>query len=389
MEETLKQDIQKAVEHSGFPLEHYVYGVLKKHQWSVITNRYYIDDIRGIEREVDIVAYKIYLDEIEKIQYITTLIISCKQSENKTWCFLTRDIDSSDGNIDWTPLHFCTTDKRLEYMTNNHRESIINQYKSNIATRSLYSFTENVFAYEQLRGASNDNEKRQKGNLIVCGNEDMYNSIITSIKAVGYEKRSRTEQYKQHKYKRYYTFHILSVFDGMMVKDYIDKDGNHDIKSIRDIKYLNRHIINNKDNFYIVNFVNKTNFENIIKLFNNVHSENERTLPRLITEFYQNIFEDSKKVQELWNEFTSAILWFVKSSLLELDGNKQLSDFSLSCIYNKEDRKLEIGVDIPFILPSELEYLNQDTTLNSYVRKYLKSIFRYEGNFTFTDGLPF
>ena len=389
MEETLKQDIQKAVEHSGFPLEHYVYGVLKKHQWSVITNRYYIDDIRGIEREVDIVAYKIYLDEIEKIQYITTLIISCKQSENKTWCFLTRDIDSSDGNIDWTPLHFCTTDKRLEYMTNNHRESIINQYKSNIATRSLYSFTENVFAYEQLRGASNDNEKRQKGNLIVCGNEDMYNSIITSIKAVGYEKRSRTEQYKQHKYKRYYTFHILSVFDGMMVKDYIDKDGNHDIKSIQDIKYLNRHIINNKDNFYIVNFVNKTNFENTIKLFNNVHSANERALPKLITDFYKDIFEDSKKVQELWNEFTSAILWFVKGSLLELEGNKQLSDFSLSCIYKKEDRKLEIGVDIPFILPSELEHLNQDTTLNSYVRKYLKSIFRYEGNFTFTDGLPF
>ncbi len=391
MEDTLKQDIQKAVEHSGFPLEHYVYGTLKKYGWSVITNRYYIDDIRGTEREIDIVAYQIHLDEIENIQYITTLIISCKQSENKTWCFLTRDVDSSDGNIDWTPLHFCTTDERLEYMTNNYRESIISRYKSNIATRELYSFNENVFAYEQLRPAKDKNEAKQKdSSVVLCGNEDMYNSIITSIKAVGYEKRSRTEQYKQHKYKRYYTFHILSVFEGSMVKDYIDNNGKHNIEPIQYIKYLNRHIVNNKDNFYIVNFVSKNMFENYVQAFNSLHSENSRTLPKLIPSFYEHIFEDEKKVQLIWKNFVDTILWYIKGCLFDFSKNELSEEITLSYTFCKEDNILELCIENPFISSDKIQKLNNHTPLLNYIQKYLVLFFRYKGKFIFTDdGLPF
>ena len=111
-EEEIKK-IESAVSQSGFPLEHYIGSVLRKHNWRIITNRYYIDDVKNIEREIDILAYKISINEKEGFIYYTGLIISCKKSEKRTWCFLTREADSTDENIDWSPLHFCTSDERL------------------------------------------------------------------------------------------------------------------------------------------------------------------------------------------------------------------------------------------------------------------------------------
>ena len=389
MEETVKQNIQKAIEHSGFPLEHEVGLILRQHEWSIITNRYYIDDIRGTEREVDIIAYKIHTDDAERIQYVTTLIVSCKKSDTKTWCFLTRGTDEKDGNIDWTPLHFCTTDKRLEFMTNNHREIIINKYKSNIATRHLYDFSENVFAYEQLRKSANDNERKQKGEIITCGNEDIYNSIITTIKAVGYEKKTRLERYQQHKYKRYYTFHILSIFDGDMVKDYFDDAKEQHIEEIKGIKYLNRHIVNGVDNFFIVNFIHKSDFDYRLKLFDYLHSENERVLPKLLSSYYTNIFHDRDKVDLLWKDFTKRIQWTVKHVTSQLFGDSGADEFKLSYFFSIENNMLNIEIDNFFLNEEMANQLNKEEWLYKQVKQALQTFYRYDGKFRFTESLPF
>ena len=37
-----EKNIVKAIQESGFPLEYEVGTILKKHNWSVINNRYYI-----------------------------------------------------------------------------------------------------------------------------------------------------------------------------------------------------------------------------------------------------------------------------------------------------------------------------------------------------------
>ncbi len=390
MEETVKQNIKEVINHSGFPLEHEVGLILRQHGWSIITNRYYIDDIRGTEREVDVIAYKIHTDDSERIQYITTLIVSCKKSDKKTWCFLTREADENDGNTDWTPLHFCTTDKRLEYMTNNHREMIIKKYKSNIATRHLYDFTENVFAYEQLRAAKDDNEKKQKGAIISCGNDDIYNSIITSIKAVGYEKKTRMERYQRHKYKRYYTFHILSIFDGDMVKDFFDESKEQHIEEIKGIKYLNRHIVNNVDNFYIVNFIHKNDFDYRLKLFDYLHSENCRVLPKLLTAYYTDIFQEKGKADLLWKDFSNRIQWAVKYTISNiLLGEVGVDELKLSYGYNNEEKILNIEIDNFYLNEDTAKQLNEEEWLHNHIKQALKLFYRYDGLFQFTESLLF
>ena len=79
MDEETKKNIEHAIKESGFPFENYASTVLREHGWTIIPNRFYLDDVKGIEREVDILAYKSLLDEEENICFYTSLIISCKK----------------------------------------------------------------------------------------------------------------------------------------------------------------------------------------------------------------------------------------------------------------------------------------------------------------------
>ncbi len=389
MKKETKEKIVSAISQSGFPLEHYIGNVLREHGWRIITNRYYIDDLKNIEREIDILAYKTHTDEQEKVQYYTGLIISCKKSEKYTWCFLTRDSDAMDSNVDWTPLHFCTSDERLKYMTDKHRDLLVNKYKQHSAIKHLYDFPESVFAYQQLLIADNKKKGREVGDYYIDGNEDIYNSIITSIKALDTEKRSRTENSNKKKYKRYYMFHLVSVFDGVMVKDYFDDAGNQYIEPLREIKYLNRHIVNKVDDFYIVNFTTKENFEYRLNLWDYFHSYNVGLLKSVVYEYYKDIFSEKEKVDIFWESFKKSILWRIYYSLQKLDAVNSYKDLDIT--YTYEERKLTLELCTPSYISIDLvDRLNKDTELMGFIRKRLVDIYRYDGDFCLSDEvLPF
>ena len=386
MDEALKQDIKNAIKRSGFPLEHKVCKILHEHGWQTISNRYYIDDIKGAEREIDIVAYKLDLDETENIEYITTLIISCKKNDKNKWCFLTKKTDPTDANFNWTPLHYCTTDERLDYMTKRHKGFLIRKYKAHNAISHLYDFTENVFAYEKLREPNNDNERDQKGNIIINGNQDIYESIITTIKALEFEKGSRIERYGNYHHKRYYTFHPISIFDGEMVKVLFNEDGTLDINKIVEIKYLNRHIINNVDDFYIVNFIQKDNFEFRLNLFDYIHQINSRTLPKLVNAFYEDIFKYSDRVAMYWDDFSQELAETIQTYADSRTNPLYITDPLPILLYTYKDNKLIFLVKGELYEDDELlEKLNKNEQFMDEVREILNRYYRYEGQVIFTN----
>lgn len=379
------QDIKTAIERSGFPLEYYIGSVLKQHGWQIITNRNYIDDVKGIEREIDILAYKIYTDKEERIQYVTSLIISCKKSDKHKWCFLTRDIDKSDSNTNWTPFHYCTSDERLGYMSEVYPEMIINRYKANNSINELYSFNDMVFAYQQLIEPANEKERKQNGNLCCVKNEDIYNSISTTIKAINNEKEGRLRACDYREMQRYYTFHAISVFEGDMFSAHFESNNSIKVNKISDIKYLNRHIVGEKDDFYIVHFINRSIFDNCLCRYDSVHEENVQTLPILIRSFYENIFLDTKRTSLLWDSFVEKIRWRVEGSL-------PYDDKMLNIYYNyntsKDESVLEICVN-SLSTKENIDALNYNEELVSYTSLWLERIFRYRGKFVFSDYLPF
>lgn len=390
MDEALKQDIKDAIKSSGFPLEHYVDGILRKHDWQTITNRHYIDDVKGVEREIDIIAYKVEKDDVEKIEYITSLIISCKKSSASKWCFLTRDANHNDVNTDWTPYHYCTNDKVLSYMTKNHREIIIDRYLDHRAIKHLYNFDKRVFAYqvltENITKVKEKNRTKEERHWVIAKNEALHDSIITPIKALDMEKRSRIEHHNNRPYNRYYTFHILSIFDGDMIQSHLDKDGEIDSTDITHINYLNRHIVNKIDDFYIVNFIKKDIFDYRLRLFDYLHQENARTLPKLVNAFYKDIFKHRDRVGMFWEEFSQELAETIQTYADSRTNPLYITDPLPILLYTYKDNKLIFLVKGELYEDNELfEELNKNKNFIKDVREILYRYYRYEGQVIFTN----
>lgn len=67
----------ESIKSTGFILESKVSDFLSNHGWGVINNKYYIDDVQSVAREIDIIAYK--ATKVRDVLVYTTLIISCKK----------------------------------------------------------------------------------------------------------------------------------------------------------------------------------------------------------------------------------------------------------------------------------------------------------------------
>ena len=387
MDEKLKQSIAEAISSTGFPLEHSICNILKKHSWNIISNRYYIDDVKGSEREIDIIAYK-NTRIVDDVEYITALVISCKKSEHNRWCFLTRDADKASGNINWTPLHFCSTDERLGHILETQNKQLFSQYLSNRALLHLYSFDRQVFTFQEVQNSKKQQDKG-KGNLCVKSNDNIYNSIITPIKAISAEKKSRIEKYSNQS-KRCYLFYAISIFEGEMIEVYFDCDGKQNIEEIKNIKYLNRHIVNNVDDFYIVDFNTNENFDYRLNLYDILHTENTKYLTKMLKDFYVDIFDHPERVRLLWKEFELKVSTVTRCNVEEKTGLMiNHNNYALRYDYQKEPQCLTIDISYDNRLSdSQWEALNNSRILKSMYRYKLKDYFSYTGKFEFGRIYP-
>src|SRR5689334_7895305 len=124
-----EQEIMK----TGFPLEYYISEILRHEGWSVINNKYYIDDNQQTVREIDILAYKTKI--VNDFKVFTTLIISCKKNTTNLWGLLTKKYDKTDRNSQLKPVHTWTNIKALEFSTNEEKWQ--NKYYNYIADRGI------------------------------------------------------------------------------------------------------------------------------------------------------------------------------------------------------------------------------------------------------------
>ncbi|HBY74810.1 TPA: hypothetical protein DEG21_02855 [Patescibacteria group bacterium] len=289
--EAIKQEINK----TGFILEYNISELLEKYHWHVINSRYYLDDITKTHREIDILAYKV--KEVENVLYYTSLIISCKKSCENAWLFLTKNIKNTDPNIEIMPVLNWTNIKSLDFMIKNKppKNEIIKFYQNNDYLNTIYDIKSKVFAFQQMK-ISNSKPNNDK---------DIYDSIITVIKAFEYEKQRLDNQKGK---QAFYNFNLLSVFDGTLLNQNFLIGSAPSISTIDNIKYLNRHIINQKEDFYLVHFVNYPSFENLLNHFNKLHEWNISYYPKAQSDFFNDVFDDENKINIYWNEIKESIL---------------------------------------------------------------------------------
>lgn len=378
-----EQKIASAIQSTGFNLEFSISMVLKNHGWKTINNRYYIDESSGNEREIDIIAYKTYFDAKESFVYFTTLIISCKKEHGRYWTFLTRSNDRNDPNTPSFIFHKLTDDKRLSLMLDLNLSKIEEELKNGGDTFGrVFNYGNRVFAFQEVDKA-NGTPKNQT---------PIYDSIITTIKALEYEKVNRNGSKKAIGCKSvFYSFYLLSILDGDLCEMFYSDDNTTSISDVSEIKYINRHIVKQKDSFYAVHFIQKDAFDSVLDDYDLLHKKASELFPNQTAQYYDDVFQTDRKIDLFSKEFNGDLTWnfnYTMQHQLGYESAHKVTDFKLEL----KDQKLQINFNGYFDVhdSDKIERINSETNLITYTKSLLKKYYRYSGEFVFSDDyFPF
>jgi len=380
-EELNLNEFKEQIKKTGFVLEYEVSKILEDHGWNVITNRYYIDPIKNIDREIDILAYK--ATDFNGIKYYTSLIISCKKSKKNVWSFLTKDLESDDPNINHYPISYWTNSKIIDFMLKEKKiENIVeNKFLNKDYLHNIYGLNKEIFAFQQMNSTSCKPKN----------DSNIYNSITTTIKALEYERNSLSERRKD---KAFYNFNLLSIFKGDFIELYFN-DGDIISQKIDSIKYLNRHIVSEKEAFYRVHFVKYDNLEDKLENFNKLFNWNSRYYAGLISDYYNKVFIVEDYAELFWEQFERSLINFLDLEIrLEYEEFENYSVKSLD--YKYEEKKKNLILTISFNNSKGykndkelIKKLNNNEDVNERVSHELKKWYKYEEKFVFDDEIPF
>jgi len=372
-----------AIKKTGFILENKIAEILKNNSWSVISNKYYEDDHSNSVREVDLVAYKV--QEIFNCSLYTVLIISCKKSEENIWALLARNLNASDPNSNWWPLHAWSNKPSIHYQIS--KSDIGKSYHSSInkigVGDALKMPDYEVFAFQELSKAISQKSKNNNEQVISAPRNDtaIFNSITSLMKAQAYEIGSLPNRKKSH---AIYQFNLVTVAETQLLRMVLNDD-EISCETINSDHYIGRYIINRKDYFSRIRFIESNNFENCIEDYNKLHKANQDWFKEQEISFYSDILTDAKRSNVLLPEFKKSLGYLFKYHY-NRETDKELNNDNISVGYSDEKKMAYVYLDFDF---SDLEKINNSTKMKEIAKKALASVYRYTGPFEFDFEIMF
>lgn len=360
------------IEKTGFVLENRIAQQLKSARWTVISNRYYVDDAEESIREIDLIAYRV--SRIQHFDVYTTLIISCKKSDVNAWALLARDIDLKDPNSDWQPLHAWTNDKALAFQlgipgcAKRYHEEV-----SQLGVKNALQTPEvEVFAFQEMNKVSGAPQN----------DKNIFSAVTSLMKAQAYELGALPQRKKT---PSVYQFNLLSVVDADLFRLMFSGE-KIEASPVEAEHYIARYIIRKSETFSRIRFLRANKFAQAISDYGNLHQANCQWLASECSSFYDDIVQDSSRIQALIEDFRKEVGWYI-SWRLEHNGQKPIQRSSIYLHWDKSKKMLEVSA--PFGMVGENE-LNNDSKAKDHIAKALKNIYRYAGPFKFEDDdIPF
>jgi len=385
--------IPAALEKTGFILEHMVDDVFKKNGWSTIGGRYYADDVDGRARELDLVAYR--AEKLQDIEVVAAVLVSCKKDEALTWAFLTKERPRSDPNFDWNPVHVWTdveplsTYIKTESWKGEHTEALGKKYRDMFSPRSA------IFAFQQLgltppqggkkaatKDASNGTDALAEVGRVTPRNDDqIFSSIVSVMKALDYEVDLLGTRVPNR--KRLYHFTLLSVVDAPLVE--VAYEGRStSVNEIDAITHLARYMVKRRELSALIHFVSASSLSAYVECMTIAATKSAEFFSDLVAKSYQAIEGNPKVRRIIASRIKGRLIWRINATIEGQTGERgEIAELSLD--YRKG--RLELEVDT--FDEDLLKILNEDQGLRDQVRKILKDQARYEGEFVFTENLPF
>lgn len=364
-------DYIKGIKTTGFGLEFTVSKSLIENGWTVINNKYYIDDVQGSAREIDILAYKVKLQK--GIQIFTALIISCKKSSENVWALLTKEKKQNDPNIDWNPVTIWSNQKIIKFILENY------DWKSGYVNSSreldglLFSPEKHIFAFQEL---NKKNGKPQNDKAI-------FNSVVSSMKSQNYEIELLDKRKEEDSL---YNFNLISVVDGPLLRINYN-DGEPNIEHISSDIYVGSYIINRKETLSRVHFVTADAFESCLSTYNMLHDHNIKQAFSIYDSCFVDCIKDEKKVDLFITKFNRSVRWEIYKVLRDQREYKNAKDVT-KIIWDSKKDCAAIIVDGVWE-EEDLQALNNSDEIKSEVKDALKKNYRYSGEFYFDSDFPF
>lgn len=367
----LKQFEQQILK-TGFALEHDVSTALKEKGWSVISNKFYVDDNEETVREIDLIAYK--ASQIQHFSVYTALIISCKKNDDNVWALLCRSLNRSDPNRIWHPVHAWSNDRSLQYHL--AKEGFGSNYHGRIEKGTLNALEDpelDIFAFQEM--------KRQSG--APQNDKAIFGSITSLMKAQAYELRALPTRKTK---PCIYHFSLVSVVDAEMIRLMFKGDAPS-ASEVESEQYLASYIIDKKQKVSRIRFIRASAFKRAIAEYDELHMFNCKVFSDYCNEFYNGVLEDWDRTKIFIEDFRKAV-W------LRLQ-------WHIYAKFNKEFKRDQIGLSwkadrgyVAVTLPLEkyhLDFLNDDEKAKAVVAEALSTLYRYKGLFEFAedDDIPF
>ncbi|MEA3193564.1 MAG: hypothetical protein QOD26_1897 [Betaproteobacteria bacterium] len=366
-------DFAAEISKTGFVLENTIAQELKSAGWTVISNRYYLDDVgEETPREIDLIAYRV--GKLSDFQVYTVLIISCKKSADFAWALLARPIDLKDPNADWWPLHAWSNNKPIKY--HFERPGIGRQYHDGISalgvTDALKLPSVEVFAFQEM--------DRRTG--APKNQTNIFQSLISLMKAQSYELNSLPLRRKQ---PAVYQFNLLTVVDADLIRLHFENNKVTE-QPITSEHYIARYIVRKSTTVSRIRFVQANHLASCLPDYERLHDANCDWLTSQLQAFYWNITTDWDRLNVLKEDFQRRCAYAIRWRLAD-EFNEEV---------NWKDIEVEArpftgkpAVIVP-ASPDALKWLNEDHDARAAAAKGLREIYRYHGEFFFDNSeLPF
>lgn len=368
-------DLKKIEENickSGFKLEHEISSILRNDGWTLITNKYYLDDNEESVREIDILAYKCKL--ISKISVFTAIIISCKKSESNNWALLSRDVIKNDPNVDWQPFKGYTNNSAISYFL--EKDDWNKSYYNRMLQPCPGIFKQpevDIFAFQEM--------SKEKS---TCQNDkNIFNSITSLMKAQAYELNSlKANRVKGEQV--FYQFNLISVIDSDLIRI---KFGDEKIEAslIDSDDYISTYILNKKTSTSRIKFLTAKKFEKTLKEYTNLHSENLLLINYLDDLFFKDVLLSREKAKLLLPSFREMIKKYLWSPYYSAT-QEILNIDDVDIAWDSRNGEAIVEIDVSRKIISEL---NDDDTCTKAAKKALREVYRYNGRVYFEESIIF
>lgn len=357
---------------TGFVLENQIAQHLKAAKWTVISNRYYVDDAEESVREIDLVAYQ--ATRVQHFDVYTTLIISCKKSESNAWALLARDLDIKDPNTDWQPLHAWSNDKALAYQLSG--TGCARRYHEEVKQLGVDEPLQlpgvEVFAFQEMNKTSGAPQN----------DKSIFAAVTSLMKAQAYELGSLPQRKKT---ASVYQFNLLSVVDTDLIRLMFSGQAVTPTK-VESEHYIARYIIKKRETFSRIRFLTANAFATALPDYGTLHAANCRWFASECDSFYANPIEDDKKTAVLLDEFRKVVSWHIRWPLIR-EGRKAPDTSDLSLYWNAKTRVLNIYSSLNV---EDAKIVNDDAEAKKNIGEALKNIYRFSGAFKVDDDdIPF